>query len=233
MGAKYIYSDGTIVTQVVGAKKQYEKIGVTWEPVFYEGYILYNGLKGDGIAYINLGHKGDSTHRYELDFEYKLEPADTSVYKFFFGARSGYQLNEISTIKGNSSSTSAAVMQKDSSNGFRKQFTLQPTNSRYKISISRSEIKVNINGSESTQANTLTTDFTTAYNMLAFAMSENGRTEYVTDVTFHSIKEYDANGILLYHYVPARRQADNALGLLDVINGVFYTNAAASGNFTV
>ena len=232
MGAKYIYSDGTIVTQVVGAKKQYEKIGATWEPVFYEGYILYNGLKGDGIAYINLGHKGDSTHRYELDFEYKLEPADTSVYKFFFGARSGYQLNEISTVKGNTS-TAAAVMQNGASNGVRKTFTLQSTNSRYKISISRSEIKVNINGSESTEANTVTTDFTTADNILAFAMNEGGSLANIADVMFHSIKEYGANGILLYQYVPARRQADNALGLLDVINGVFYTNAAASGNFTV
>ena len=232
MGAKYIYSDGTIVTQVVGAKKQYEKIGATWEPVFYEGYILYNGLKGDGMAYINLGHKGDSTHRYELDFEYKLEPADTSVYKFFFGARNAQYQNEISTSKAYTS-TAAAVMQNGDSNGVRKYFTLLSTNSRYKISISRSEIKVNINGSVSTQANTVTTDFTTAYNMLAFAMNENGSPKYISDVTFHSIKEYGANGILLYHYVPARRQADNTLGLLDVINGVFYTNAAASGNFTV
>ena len=230
MGAKYIYSDGTIVTQVVGAKKQYEKIGATWEPVFYEGYILYNVLKGDGIAYIDLGHKGDSTHRYELDFEYKLEEA--SVVKGFFGARNGYQQKEISILK-SGASEAVAAMQNGASNGVRKTFTLLSTNSRYKISISRSEIKVNINGSVSTQANTVTTDFTTAYNMLAFAMNDNGSPKYIADATFHSIKEYDANGILLYHYVPARRQADNTLGLLDVVNGVFYTNAAASGNFTV
>ena len=232
MGAKYIYSDGTVVTQVVGAKKQYEKIGATWEPVFYEGYVLYNGLKGDGIAYIDLGHKGESTHRYELDFEYKLEQADASVYRVFFGARSGYQQNEISVAKG-ATSTTVAAMQKEASNGTRKTFTLLSTNSRYKISISRSEIKININGSVSTQAGTLTTDFTTADNMSAFALNEFGSPRYIANVTFHSIKEYDANGILLYHYVPARRQADNTLGLLDVINGVFYTNAADSGNFTV
>ena len=232
MGAKYIYSDGTIVTQVVGAKKQCEKIGATWEPVFYEGYVLYNGLKGDGVAYINLGHKGDSTHRYEIDFEYKLGPENASIYKFFFGARDGWRQNEISTLKSDTS-TAMAIMQNGASNGVTKTFTLLSTNSRYKISISRSEIKVNINGSVSTQANTVTTDFTTAYNMLAFAMNDNGSPKYIADATFHSIKEYDANGVLLYHYVPARRQADNALGLLDVINGVFYTNAAASGNFTV
>ena len=227
MGAKYIYSDGTIVTQVVGAKKQYEKIGETWEPVFYEGYVLYNGLKGDGIAYINLGHKGDSTHRYELDFEFQLDAADDANYKSFFGARTSYTTKEINVMKLNTTKVVATV-QYSASNGVRKEFTLDHSNHRYKISLSRSSISTNIDGTISTMANTITTDFVTDNNLMAFNITASPSAS-----TFHSIKEYDANGILLYHYVPARRLSDNALGLLDVINGVFYTNAAASGNFTV
>ena len=239
MGARLIDKDSKVVKKVMAnssgaisvCKKQYERVNGVLEPTYYDGYVLYNELKSDGNAYIDLGHKGDSTHKYEIDFEYKLESADTSVLKYLFGARSGFQQNEISIPKG-ATSTSEAVMQNGASNGVRKTFTLLSTNSRYKISISRSEINVNINGSVSTQANTVTTDFTTAYNLLAFAMNENGSTN-ITNVTFHSIKEYDANGKLLYHYVPARRQSDNVLGLLDVVNGVFYINANSTGYFLV
>ena len=232
MGARFINNDGTPIKKVVGAKKQYENINGVFEPIHYDGYVLYNELKSDGNAYIDLGHKGDSTHKYEIDFEYKLEPEYASIYRFVFGARSGYQQNEIAIIKG-ATSVSSAVMQNGASNGVRKTFTLLSTNSRYKISISRSEIKVNINGSVSTQANTVTTDFTTAYNMLAFTINENGISKDVTNLTLHSIKEYDSTGKLLYHYVPARRISDVVLGLLDVVNGVFHTNAAGSGSFSV
>ena len=233
MGARYINNDGTPIKKVVGAKKQYEKINGVFEPVFYDGYVLYNGLKSDGTAYIDLGHKGDSTHRYELDFEYQLDAADDANWKLFFGARYSQSNREISILKG-PTLTSVAVMQQNSSNGIRKSFTLDHLNHRYKISISKSSISINIDGTTSTTANTVTTDFVTPFNLLAFNVKDSDAAKsYPTDLIFHSIKEYDANGVLLYHYVPARKLVDDVLGLLDVVNGVFYTNVAGSGSFSV
>lgn len=237
MGARLIDKNNKVVKKVMvksagvitACKKQYERVNGVLEPTYYDGYVLYNKLKGDGTAYINLGHKGDSTHRYELDFEYQLDAAYDAIFKAFFGARTANQSKEISVTKGNTLQ-SAVVMQYGTSNGTRKLFTLDHLNHRYKISISKSSFSVNIDGTTSTTANTLTTNFTTLDNLTVFNILS---ISYPSAIAVHFVKEYDANNVLLYHYVPARRQADNTLGLLDVVNGVFYTNAASSGGFTV
>ena len=66
-------------------KKQYERVNGIFVPVYYDGYILYNRLTTDGAAWVNLGHVGDSTHRYELDFSF--DKINVGVYYGIFGNR--------------------------------------------------------------------------------------------------------------------------------------------------
>ena len=45
---------------------------------------------------------------------------------------------------------------------------------------------------------------------------------------FGEIKFYDLSGNIISHYFPVRRNADNQIGLFDVIGQVFYTTSTAS-----
>ena len=51
------------------------------------------------------------------------------------------------------------------------------------------------------------------------------------DMKLYSCKLYN-NGALVRDFVPCYRRADNEIGLYDLVNGVFYTNAG-TGSFTI
>ena len=65
--------------------------------------------------------------------------------------------------------------------------------------------------------------------------SDSGYLEYFRAYTyygeykFYSVKVYDSNGIIR-DFVPAQRKSDSVLGLYDLVNDVFYTNAG-TGTF--
>ena len=204
-------------------KKQYERVNGIFVPVYYDGYILYNRLTTDGAAWVDLGHVGDSTHRYELDFSFdKINGTD---YYGIFGNRESVYTREIS-VAGKGSSNVYITMRNGSSNYLE---TSQREHNRVWCSISSTKYEINNNGNYLTGSNQINSDFTTPNNIAAFKM-----TGYMPfpNLSFHSIKEYGADGTLLYEYVPAKRQSDNVLGLLEVVNGTFHANAG-SGSFSV
>lgn len=225
MGARFINNDGTPIKKVVGAKKQYEKINGVFKPVYYDGYVLYNGLTTDGTAYIDLGHVGDSTHRYELDFSFD-KIANTNYYGIF-GDRVGVMDRDITVYRLNTGFVSIRMR-----NG---QDTLlespQSEHNRFWCSISSKKYDIIHNGNYLTRVNQIGSNFVTSHNLAAFKVA-SADSPPLTNLSFHSIKEYGADGTLLYEYVPAKRQSDNVLGLLEVVNGTFYENAG-SGSFSV
>ena len=85
MGARYINNDGTPISKLAGVKKQYENINGVFKPVYYDGYVLYNGLTTDGTAYIDLGHKGYGNNTHIIDFTLTTLSGNVGVY----GNRSG------------------------------------------------------------------------------------------------------------------------------------------------
>ena len=104
MAARLINPDGSEVKNKLckisgtfqSVKKQYERVNGIFVPVYYDGYILYNRLTTDGSAWVDLGHVGDSTHRYELDFSFD-KIADANAYAVF-GDRENYLSKEISVF---------------------------------------------------------------------------------------------------------------------------------------
>ena len=223
MGARFINNDGTPIKKVVGAKKQYENINGVFVPVFYDGYILYNSLTTDGSSWIDLGHVGDSTHRYELDFSFdKIE--DTNYYGIF-GDRAVAMDREIAVFRLNTGLVDIRMRNGQST-------TLdspQSEHNRFWGSISSTKYEIIHNGNYLTRVNQIGSNFVTPNNLKAF---KSGEFLTLRNLSFHSIKEYGADGTLLYEYVSAKRQSDNVLGLLEVVNGTFYANAG-SGSFSV
>ena len=231
--ARLINPDGTEVKNklcksagtFIPVKKQYEKVNGIFVPVYYDGYILYNSLTTDGSAWLDLGHVGDSTHRYELDFS---TPAinDTTAYAIF-GDRQAIRSREFIAV----------INSKIIDIRFRNDGTPYVTNisstvsHRIKASVSKTKYVVNVDGTITTTANVVAVDFTTPNNLAAFKITNDTYVPY-PNLSFYSIKEYGADDTLLYEYVPAKRQSDNVLGMLEVVNGTFHTNAG-SGAFTI
>lgn len=204
-------------------KKQYERVNGIFVPVYYDGYIIYNRLTTDGAAWVDLGHVGDSTHRYELDFSFdKINSGD---YCGIFGNRESKLTREISVI-GHVNDIVFISMRNGSNNVLE---TPQGEHNRVWCSISSTKYEINNNGNYLTGSNQITSYFTTPNNIAAFKIAIF--MSFPT-LSFHSIKEYGADGTLLYEYVPAKRQSDNVLGLLEVVNGTFHANAG-SGSFSV
>ena len=204
-------------------KKQYERVNGIFVPVYYDGYIIYNRLTTDGAAWVDLGHVGNSTHRYELDFSF--DKINGGIHYGIFGNRESQSTREISVLV-NVNDSVYILMRNGSYNDLT---TPQSEHNRVWCSISSTKYEINNNGNYLTGSNQITSDFTTPNNIAAFKT-----TGFVSfpNLSFHSIKEYGADGTLLYEYVSAKRQLDNVLGLLEVVNGTFHANAG-SGSFSV
>lgn len=83
----------------------------------------------------------------------------------------------------------------------------------------------------------LTTDSTitiedTTKNILLFAFLNGYSNEpnYFCSQKMYDLQIYD-NNVLVRNFIPCYRKADNEIGLYDLVNGVFYTNAG-TGTFT-
>ena len=229
MGARFINNDGTPIRKLVGVKKQYENINGVFEPVYYDGYVLFNGLTTDGIAYIDLGRKGYGNNTHVIDFTLTTLSGNVGIY----GDRTGYT-KMIGIIYYKPDNTIFVDNgENDATNRFMK---ASATIGRYKTTISATKTTMLHDGvfvAEINYTTPICSETNSSLKVFRYPKWETPITYFQGISTVHSIKEYSSSGVLLYHYVPARRNSDNKLGLLDVVNGVFYTNAAGSGSFSV
>ena len=228
MGARYINNDGTPIKKVVGAKKQYENINGVFKPVYYDGYVLYNGLTTDGTAYIDLGHKGYGNNTHIIDFTLTTLSNHVGIY--------GNRTNT-SKLLGvfyyrNDNTINADNQENENKN---RLILSAATLGRYLVTFSARKTTALHDGVLNEKIYTVPVCSGTYNNLEVFRYPRLGTptTYYQNSLTVHSIEEYSPSGLLLHQYVPARRISDVVLGLLDVVNGVFHTNAAGSGSFSV
>ena len=228
MGARFINNDGTPIKKVVGAKKQYENINGVFVPVFYDGYILYNSLTTDGTAYIDLGHKGYGNNTHIIDFTLTALSNHVGIY----GNRDS-RGNWLGVFYYKDDNNIYAYNQE---NGDGNRLTLSAaTLGRYLVTFSATKTTILHDGVLNKKIYTTPVCSETYNNLEVFRYPKFGTptTYYQNSLTVHSIEEYSPSGLLLHQYVPARRISDVVLGLLDVVNGEFHTNAAGSGSFSV
>ena len=228
MGARFINNDGTPIKKVVGAKKQYENINGVFKPVYYDGYVLYNSLTTDGTAYIDLGHKGYGNNTHIIDFTLTTLSGHVGVY----GNRDGSNKRlGVFYYKNNN-----AIWAENRENDDKNRLELSAaTLGRYLVTISATKTTVLHDGVLNEKIYTTPICSETQNNLEVFRYPQSGTptTYFQNSLTVHSIEEYSPSGLLLHQYVPARRISDVVLGLLDVVDGVFHTNAAGSGSFSV
>lgn len=59
------------------------------------------------------------------------------------------------------------------------------------------------------------------YNLDVFSTS-SGNSAYIAELKFHELKVETNGGVVVYDYVPAKRNSDDKVGLYDIINRQFY-----------
>lgn len=229
MGARFINNDGTPIKKVVGAKKQYENINGVFKPVYYDGYVLYNGLTTDGTAYIDLGHKGYGNNTHIIDFTLTTLSGHVGVYGNRVGSDKCFGILYHKSEN--------ALYAYNQATGYEDRLSLSnPTLGRYLVTFSATKTTSLHDGVLNERIYTAPVCSETNNNLEVFRYPTAGTpptTYYQSSLTVHSIEEYSPSGLLLHQYVPARRISDVVLGLLDVVDGVFHTNAAGSGSFSV
>ena len=78
--------------------------------------------------------------------------------------------------------------------------------------------------------NTTINEIINQYNIFLFCGNINGTASSFQSMKLYSCQIYD-NNTLVRNFVPCYRKADSEIGLYDLVNGVFYTNAG-TGTFT-
>ena len=228
MGARFINNDGTPIKKVVGAKKQYENINGVFKPVYYDGYVLYNGLTTDGTAYIDLGHKGYGNNTHIIDFTLTTLSGHVGVY--------GNRVNGTKRIGIFYFKDNGAIYTDNQESGVENRLILSAaTLGRYLVTFSATKTTLLHDGVLNEKIYTMPVCSETYNNLEVFRYPslKTPNPYFQNSLTVHSIEEYSPSGLLLHQYVPARRISDVVLGLLDVVDGVFHTNAAGSGSFSV
>lgn len=100
-------------------------------------------------------------------------------------------------------------------------------NTKYNIVCSK--LGLYVNNVLSHAVNTST--FQTSYNLYIFGYNNAGVFSSPSFIKLYSCQIYD-NNTLVRDFVPCYRKSDNEIGLYDLVNGVFYTNAG-TGTFIV
>lgn len=97
------------------------------------------------------------------------------------------------------------------------------------LEINGNDVKTIIDNSENTETYALWSSWLTWYNsnLELFGLQSDMTRTYCK---IYSCKVYE-NDILVRDFIPCYRKSDGVIGLYDMVNGVFYTNAGA-GTFT-
>ena len=202
-------------------------------------YVFYDWLKGDGNAFIDTGldarvYGADSC---EKTITFAMTSFSVSYYPHIMGARNTW---------GN---TGFYICGETSASDTRFYVCLCNTEEVYTAS-SRDEIitikmdnrKIYYNGTLVYTGTQDTVSVQYAMNILLFtsAMHENGSIGYgdytinpPSPVKIYEFTVNDSQGDPVAHMVPAKRVSDDELGMYDTVRDVFYTNAAATGAFTI
>ena len=181
-----------------------------------EGYTEVDYIESSGTQYVNTGFKPTSNTKYELDID-SINSNDTAYI--------------IGTIDGNSNRnniylTSNGYFSAGYGSAYQSTTIKFQANTKYNIKLDKNLFYIDnvlaYSFTEETFNNTVTS--------YLFARNNGGTIDRLTSMKLYSCKIYD-NNIIVRNFIPCYRNSDNEIGLYDLVNNVFYTNAG-TGTFT-
>lgn len=188
------------------------------------GYTLLKYLESSGTQYIDTGLYTEASQAYYL----KCKPSSPTATTNFFG-------NNLGTGCGAFIQFSNSLYYRFGATNYASTTKLHPgTDMGY-------DIKLDINGLYAKDP--LSEDYVTVAAISSSTVTEDstihnilfGRTTSATARQLSSIKIYhfkcEENGVAVRDMYPCKRDADDVLGMYDVVNDVFYVNSG-TGTFT-
>lgn len=176
-------------------------------------------IQSSGTQYINTNYCVSSEH---IDIEFKCFFQSSTSGLSLFGSNSPYNLvpysygSRVFTHWVGSSSNLMSITYRESINNV-------------KYTVNNGTLTCNLDGTITTAS--YTGSIISSVPIYIFGKNGNGTSmEKGSGYRLYSWKLYD-NGILVRDYIPCYRKADNEIGLYDIVNDIFYTNAG-TGTFT-
>ena len=186
-------------------------------------YTLVDYIQSTGTQYIDTGIKSKGSLKVITDIEYT---STISGNHFVFGARDGAR------------NKTNGLLISDNGTKFRNDYNTTVSNASPNISgvnkkwhIEKDKGKFTATSSSQTiTQRTTNSTFTSSYNVYIFAMNNAGAILNASSYRLYGFKIYDDN-TLVRDFIPCYRNSDDEVGLYDLVNNVFYTNAG-TGKFT-
>lgn len=182
------------------------------------GYQKLQYIQSTGTQWIDTGFKQNQDSRVIVDLE--LTAAPSGSYAWIYEGRDSGPTNR-KCLYANKSDTSWRGGYGATSKTTGASYTL---NSRVVSDFNKNVLKI---GDVSTEFTAET--FQSATNTVLFGRSTAGTVAELASMKLYSCRIYN-NGLLVRDFIPCRN-ASGTIGLYDLVNGQFYTNAG-TGTFT-
>ena len=176
------------------------------------GYTFYDYIESTGTQYINTGVIPNNNTSVEISYSTNISG------KFVFGSRVA---NASSTDKFALYYSSSTVIYPQYGNNY-----VTPTVPAMNGIIQTDKLDKNCFYHNGSLLNTFATQsFQGTYPMFLFGLNEAGRIEsrvYIGRI--YNCKMWN-NGTLIRNMIPSKRNSDNKIGMYDLVNNIFYSNA--------
>lgn len=210
--AKRVYIGINDVARKV--KKMYVGVQNFTPRTLPSGYTQVEYIESSGTQYIDVGFVPNQDTRVFAEVEF----ATASSTQALFGARTSSSANQFQFV------TSGNAYRTDYNTAYTNMVSASISGKFY---VDKNKNVTNLNGSE-TYTHTYAS-FTAPGTMYLFATNNNGSVYAYASAKLYSFMVYD-NGTMIRDCVPCTN-ASGTVGLYDVVNGKFYTNAG-TGVFT-
>lgn len=166
-------------------------------------------IESSGTQYINTNYIPNSNTKYELNIKFN----ELGIISYLISARSTNYRNDLYLATSNKLSVGYGNEYKNSN------FIVQK-DIKYNIVSDKNLLYVNNNLVWTSTEQ----EFINTVKAVVFARNYNDEIGNFISAKLYSCKIYD-NDTLVRNFIPCYRKADNEVGLYDIVNNVFYTNA--------
>ena len=216
-------------TELVPEVLNIETGGGSFQPRLPSEYQEVEYIQGTGTQYINTQYKPNQTTKTEVS----VETINLNTTFVPFGTRANAQLDYVLGINFNSQNY---IQYNTNTPIYSTQSSTPLLNTKFVASLSKEEGKITyIDTSTETTVSivmtpTATSSFTCTTNLYLGCLNNNGNTQYLSpSYKIYYCKIWE-NGTLIKNLVPCYRKTDNEIGLYDLVNDSFFTNAG-TGTF--
>lgn len=184
---------------------------------YFDDYFILDYIQSDGTQYIDTGYIATPNTRICVDYQFLSLKVQQRVFCNPFGIRLD------SYINGNG--YFAFAYQDETGNWISTNVTADTNRHIFDLDGFKKTYKIDDSLIFSTSLSNYTATKNSTSSLLFFCESEKN----FANARFYGASIYE-NGELVRNYIPVQRKDDTAIGILDVINNVFYENSG-TGKF--